>query len=320
MMSYADLFRLVRERLDQTHVEGIIKDEIVTNPEPFVEVDADAPLALLDQHHAGKKMMLISNADWRYVRAIMSYTYDPFLPEGSTWKDLFDLVIVSARKPDFFAHDLQMFSIVDEEEGLLRPLAGAIPGPGLYLGGDASKVEAYLGVSGAEILYMGDHIFADVHMSKSSHRWRTGLILRELERELEALGDFRPDEIELESMMAIKQRLEASHCAARLDLQRVNQVYGPRGESSAEELEAEIADLRSQIEELDQRIAPLARMATEVLNPRWGPLLRAGNDKSHLARQVERSADIYTSRVSNFLFSTPFAYLRSRRGSMPHDP
>ncbi len=48
--------------------------------------------------------------------------------------------------------------------------------------------------------------------------------------------------------------------------------------------------------------------------------MRAGNDKSHLARQVERYADIYTSRVSNFLFQTPFVYLRSHRGSLPHDP
>jgi hypothetical protein len=48
--------------------------------------------------------------------------------------------------------------------------------------------------------------------------------------------------------------------------------------------------------------------------------MRAGNDKSHLARQIERRADIYTSRVSNFLFLTPFVFLRSMRGSLPHDP
>ena len=71
---------------------------------------------------------------------------------------------------------------------------------------------------------------------------------------------------------------------------------------------------------LDEQIAPLAREASQLENPRWGALLRSGNDKSHLANQIERSADIYTSRVSNFLFATPFAYLRSRRGSMPHDP
>ena len=47
--------------------------------------------------------------------------------------------------------------------------------------------------------------------------------------------------------------------------------------------------------------------------------MRAGNDKSHLARQVERYADIYMSRVANFLDVTPYGYLRSMRGSLPHD-
>jgi hypothetical protein len=47
--------------------------------------------------------------------------------------------------------------------------------------------------------------------------------------------------------------------------------------------------------------------------------MRSGNDKSLSARQVERYADVYTSRVSNFLAATPFAYLRADRGSLPHD-
>jgi hypothetical protein len=47
--------------------------------------------------------------------------------------------------------------------------------------------------------------------------------------------------------------------------------------------------------------------------------MRAGNDKSHMARQVERHADIYMSRVSNLMHATPFAYFRAPRGSLPHD-
>ena len=47
--------------------------------------------------------------------------------------------------------------------------------------------------------------------------------------------------------------------------------------------------------------------------------MRAGNDKSRLARQIERYADVYTSRVSNLLDLTPFGYLRAPRGSLPHD-
>ena len=157
-------------------------------------------------------------------------------------------------------------------------------------------------------------------MSKSSLRWRTALILRELEEELAAVEGFQDAEKQLIAMMAEKVELETAHSRTRLALQRLHQGYGEQPEAATAELEAEVARLRSATTELDERIAPLAREAAELENPSWGALLRAGNDKSHLARQIEGSADVYTSRVSNFLFATPFAYLRSRRGSMPHDP
>ena len=54
-------------------------------------------------------------------------------------------------------------------------------------------------------------------------------------------------------------------------------------------------------------------------HPRWGAIMRAGIDKSHMARQIERYADVYTSRVSNFLGATPSAYFRSPKSSLPHD-
>ena len=120
--------------------------------------------------------------------------------------------------------------------------------------------------------------------------------------------------------MEEKERLEAQLCQARLSLQRLRGGYGPQPEEAAVELEARIQELRARLLPLDGEIAPLARAASELTNSRWGLLTRAGNDKSHLARQVERYADVYTSRVSNFLHATPFVYLRSPRGSLPHDP
>jgi hypothetical protein len=49
-------------------------------------------------------------------------------------------------------------------------------------------------------------------------------------------------------------------------------------------------------------------------------MMRAGADKSLLARQVERYADIYTSRVSNLLYPGPYATYRTSRLDLPHDP
>ncbi len=317
---YHDLFGRIVGHLDQTHVEGTLKAEIMANPETFVEVDPDAPVALLDQLRSGKRLMLISNAEWGYVQKMMSFAYDPYLPAGMGWRDLFELVIVGARKPDFFSSSLPLFSVADEERGLLKPEPQGIRRPGLYLGGDASCVEQYLGMSGSEILYVGDHIFADVRMSKSILRWRTALILRELEHEISAIEGFRHQEAELSALMAEKRTMEEEYSGMRLQLQRREQAYGPLSAESAGELGHRMATLKERIMGLDEHIAPLAKRAAEVDNPRWGLLLRAGNDKSHLARQVEASADIYTSRVSNFMYATPFAYLRSIRGNMPHDP
>lgn len=54
---------------------------------------------------------------------------------------------------------------------------------------------------------------------------------------------------------------------------------------------------------------------------RWGYLGRAGlNDKSALFRQIEKWADIYTSRVSNFHRYTPYMYFHSTNQSLAHDP
>jgi HAD superfamily 5'-nucleotidase-like hydrolase len=317
---YHDLFERILGHVDQTHVEGSLKAEIMADPDGYVELDPEAPLALLDQLNSGKRLMLISNAEWPYVRELMAHSYDRFLPDSMSWRDLFELVIVGARKPDFFSTSLPLFSIVDEDQGLLQPVPREFPGAGIFVGGDAGRVESYLGLSGSEILYVGDHIFADVRMSKSVLRWRTGLILRELEDEVESLEGFRQREQQLACLMADKQRLESEHCALRLELQRMHKHYGPEPTATEDELSKRMSQLWDRIMKLDELVAPLARDAGTVSHKRWGPLLRAGNDKSHLARQVERSADIYTSRISNFLYATPFAYLRASRGSMPHDP
>ncbi len=120
-------------------------------------------------------------------------------------------------------------------------------------------------------------------------------------------------------MMAKKEQLEHSFSCVRLALQRLELGYGEQPAATASELKQRMSALREELVALDAHIGPLAKASSELVNPRWGLLLRTGNDKSHLARQIERYADVYTSRVSNFLAVTPFAYLRSPRGSLPHD-
>lgn len=316
-IGYADLYRIVRSSLDETHMEGTLKAEIAADPERFVNPDPELPLALLDLKYAGKKLMLITNSEWPYTRAMMAWAFDRWLPAGMTWRDLFAVVVVSAGKPDFFSERRPIFEVVDEA-GLLRPTRALREG-GVYLGGHAGMIEDVLGVPGEDILYVGDHIFADVNVSKSMLRWRTALVLRDLETELGVLEAFKPKQAALTAMMARKEQMEHRLSLVRIGLQRLERGYGPKSDHSADELRQAIHELRAELVALDAELAPLAREASELFNPIWGLLMRAGNDKSHLARQIERYADIYMSRVSNLLLHTPFVYLRSPRGSLPHD-
>jgi len=320
VMGYRDLYLAVRDTIDEAHMEGTLKGEILDDPDRFVVPDPDAALTLLDQRHAGKRLLLITNSEWSYTQRIMEIAVDPHL-DGS-WRDLFHTVVVSAGKPGFFTESAPLFTVVDEGRGLLEPHHGALQRGAVYYGGHAALIESHLGVAGDQILYVGDHLFADVHVSKTLLRWRTALVLRELESEVRAQAEFAADEARLVALMARKEALEHRLATARLDKQRERVGYAPPGTPAADPArrDEEIEALRAELAELDDAITPLAIASGQLRNPDWGPLMRSGNDKSLFARQVERYADVYTSRVSNFLPETPFGYLRAARGTLPHDP
>ena len=56
------------------------------------------------------------------------------------------------------------------------------------------------------------------------------------------------------------------------------------------------------------------------VNQYWGYTSRAGwADKSHLMRQIEKYADIYTSRVSNLLPYSPYMRFTTSPQSLSHE-
>lgn len=309
VQSYADLYVAIDRALGDVHMEGALKAEIVQDPDRFLDYDPDIVAALKDQRAAGKKLLLITNSEWSYTRQMMDHAFGPHFETGSTWRDLFDVVIVSANKPRFFSDDAPLFEVIDEDQSLLRPHNGKLEPGHVYFGGNARLVEQSLGLSSAQFLYVGDHLFGDVHVTKELLRWRTALIVREIEAEVEASMSFADKQFDLETLMGEKVRIDRQ--LARLRMDRQNKRKG----ASAKKID----ELMSEAMALDEQISPLARAAADLGHSTWGPIMRAGNDKSLFARQVEKYADVYTSRVSNLLYETPYAYLRAARGSLPHD-
>ncbi|KAF9592900.1 hypothetical protein IFM89_018616 [Coptis chinensis] len=312
----------VGKALFRAHVEGQLKSEIMSNPERFVEPDPKLPLALLDQKEAGKRLLLITNSDYHYTDKMMQHSFNKFLPNDMEWRELFDIVIVSANKPEFFQMSHPMYEVVTSE-GLMRPCFKARSG-GLYSGGSAQMIESSLKIHGDEILYVGDHIYTDVSQSKVHLRWRTALICRELEEEYIALIRGRGHRAALIELINQKEVVGDLFNQLRLALQR--RTKGRPAQSLAatnmddQELTESMQKLLIVMQRLDQKIGPMLEADGEDFNKRWGYLSRAGLwDKSHLTRQIEKYADIYTSRVSNFLHYTPFMYFRSQEQMLAHD-
>ncbi|TYJ45602.1 hypothetical protein E1A91_A02G068200v1 [Gossypium mustelinum] len=321
-LDYKGLYKAVGKALFRAHVEGQLKSEIMSKPELFVEPDPELPLALLDQKEAGKKLLLITNSDYHYTDKMMQHSFNRFLPNDMGWRDLFDMVIVSARKPEFFQMSHPLYEVVTGE-GLMRPCFKTHTG-GLYSGGSAQMVENSLNIHGDEILYVGDHIYTDVSQSKVHLRWRTALICRELEEEYRALIHSRGPRATVVELINQKEVVGDLFNQLRLALQR--RTEGRPAQTLAatnmddQELTESMQKLLIVMQRLDEKIAPLLEADGELFNKRWGFLSRAGLwDKSHLMRQIEKYADIYTSRVSNFLNYTPFMYFRSQEQTLAHD-
>ncbi|XP_024958364.1 uncharacterized protein LOC102610639 isoform X2 [Citrus sinensis] len=321
-LDYKGLYKAVGKALFRAHVEGQLKSEIMSKPELFVEPDPELPLALLDQKEAGKKLLLITNSDYHYTDKMMQHSFNRFLPNDMGWRDLFNMVIVSARKPEFFQMSHPLYEVVTGE-GLMRPCFKARTG-GLYSGGSAQMIENSLNIHGDEILYVGDHIYTDVSQSKVHLRWRTALICRELEEEYNALINSRGQRARLVELINQKEVVGDLFNQLRLSLQRRNRGHPAQTLAATnmddQELTESMQKLLVVMQRLDQKIAPMLESDGELFNKRWGFLSRAGLwDKSHLMRQIEKYADIYTSRVSNFLHYTPFMYFRSQEQTLAHD-
>jgi len=325
--SYSALYKLVSKALFLAHVEGKLKAEIVQDPAKFIEKDPELAQTLLDQRAAGKSLLLITNSDLGYTDAVMSYAHEPYLPKGMKWRDMFDYIIINANKPGFFKNTGALYEVVTPD-GLMRP-AHSLRRGGIYCGGSAKLVEQALELSGENFLYVGDHIYSDAARRFLNLSWRTCLVIRELEEEIEAFASGREHRAALTEALKKKDLVGDAFNNLRLGRQRA--FMGPQARSSdadgpvipvedEKRVNEALAQLIAVMERLDDVIGPAIEKDGADFNLRWGFLSRAGvNDRSQLLSQIERYADIYTSRVSNFLRYSPFVYFRSPTQSMAHD-
>ncbi len=293
--------------LDESHRDGSLKDEVARNLDKYIIKDPAVVEGLERYIRHDKKFFILTNSDFHYSKLLLDHAVNPFLKNGRTWQDLFEVVVTFSQKPRFFYDNLR-FLKVDPADGSMTNFDEKLK-RGVYQGGCADKFTKDLGVEGDDILYIGDHIYGDILRLKKDCNWRTALVIEELDEEIERHKAAKPHHDEIAELMEKKEPFE----------RRLVEVISTKIETGKEADENLVSELQSQIAELDKRISALIKKQQSSFNPYWGEIMRAGNEESYFAHQVDRFACVYMAKLSDLFEHSPRTYFRATRRPLAHE-
>jgi 5'-nucleotidase len=164
---YNKLWEDIRECIDLAHRDGSIKTIVSAQLPSFIEKDPALAETLHKFRSSGKRLFLLTNSAWDYTSTVMSYLLDGALAAYPNWKSFFDIVVVSAAKPEFFTAEHPFVEL--DAAGLPRVDAktdGAFQRGRIYQGGNLTAFEERARVGGDRVLFVGDHIYGDMLRSR----------------------------------------------------------------------------------------------------------------------------------------------------------
>jgi len=324
---YPTLWEHIRECIDLAHRDGSIKAIVSVELTDYVERDEGLADTLHKFRSSGKRLFLLTNSAWDYTSTVMSYLLDGVRGGYPSWRNYFDIVVVSAAKPEFFT-DEHPFVELDAEGAPIGKTSAASDGPlqrgRIYSGGNLKEFQTRAQAHGDRVLFVGDHIYGDMLRSRKSSNWRTAMVLQELEHEITMYDRLRPELTKLDRLDAelihLDSELYERQAAMRALQKRAGESGGGDGVSEAKRaVKDAIEKLRRDLRETAAQHRSAETETDDAFNPYWGPLFREGYEVSKFGEQVEAYACVYTSRVSNFRFYSPMQYFRGPRDRMPHE-
>eukprot|EP00271_Cylindrocystis_brebissonii_P011347 TRINITY_DN2870_c0_g1_i1.p1 TRINITY_DN2870_c0_g1~~TRINITY_DN2870_c0_g1_i1.p1 ORF type:complete len:826 (+),score=111.88 TRINITY_DN2870_c0_g1_i1:747-3224(+) len=344
--SYAGIYKDVREAVDLCHRDGTLKLKVAADPGKYIFKDDNIVPMIQMLRGAGRITFLVTNSLWDYSHIVMNYLCGKCGTRSDTardnqWLELFDMVITGSAKPGFFrdTNRAPLFE-VDPQTGMLRNTDGGTPLVQLgdvtpviepvvtrsgdkkephcrvFQGGNVSHLYKMLGIgAGAQVLYVGDHIYGDILRSKKLLGWRTMLVVPELNEEVIALratqqiwAEFHHLRQQRDALEDAIQRLERAQRAEHHD--SVEELY---------ELRHDMESLKVQRDAVREKHRVAMREVHRAFHPVWGQLMKTGYQNSRFAHQVERFACLYTSQVANLIYYSPDKSYRTSEDFMPHE-
>ncbi|GFU91651.1 5'-nucleotidase domain-containing protein 3 [Trichonephila clavipes] len=230
---------------------------------------------------AGKKMFLITNSPFKFVDRGMTFMLGP------CWRNYFDVVIVEAKKPLFFANQSWPFRIYDvEAKCTLWEEVKSLEKGRVYIEGNLSDLQRMTKWYGKNVLYVGDQIYSDLADLTLHHGWRTGAIIYELSHEIRILN--RPDYKKAVSWL--KSFQSASQKSYDQDSEYIRKEY-----------ESTRAFTKAQF------------------NKQFGSIFRTHDNPTYFSRRLFRYSDIYTSQITNLMRYPLNHIFYPKRFALPHE-
>uniref|UniRef100_A0A1I7VKR8 5'-nucleotidase domain-containing protein 4 n=1 Tax=Loa loa TaxID=7209 RepID=A0A1I7VKR8_LOALO len=263
-----------------------LKADVLQNLDKYIIKDNRIkPLLQLINAHGGRTFLL-TNSNYSYTNGVLSYLIGP------DWTSYFDVSIVDAKKPLWFAKGT-VFRQIDTATGTpkIGVHQGLLKKGDVYAGGNSDDFRRLFNARDREVLYIGDHIFGDVLKSKKTKGWRTFLVIPELVKEI-SIWSQRHDLFE--KVVELTKQVEAMY----------NQINVMSAQSIIQEGNTQI---RERTQEMDNYYSKM------------GSLFRSGSRTTFFASQVERFADLYSSSCYNLLYYPLFYFFRAPMSLMPHE-
>jgi HAD superfamily 5'-nucleotidase-like hydrolase len=293
--------------LDEAHRDGSLKEVVKQDLARFIIKDPHVVAGLEKFKRHGKKIFVLTNSDFAYTKLLLDYAINPFLKDCKSWTELFEIVVTMAQKPRFFYDNLKFLKVNPADGTMVNHWDKLIPG--IYQGGCAEIFTKDLGLEGDEILYIGDHIYGDILRLKKDCGWRTAMVIEELEKEVETNKKNESLMLEIDTLMKKKEPLE----------EELTEIMTRKVDKTGPIDEARIDLLQKQISETDAQISALIKVQQSMYNAHWGQLMRAGNEESYFAYQVDRYACVYMTKISDLLELSPRTYFRAPRRPLSHE-
>lgn len=279
---YAD----VRMSVELQHASGSLHHKIALNPARYIEESPKLLHYLNWLRQSNKKLFLLTNSPFHFVDMGMKYMLrnDMSTEELAKWPHLFDIVICSAGKPDWFSHSrtfrgLDIHEIHGQEKHTFGKVNKFVRGR-VYTGGSLVEFKR-LTATGAlpedegNCLYMGDHIFSDLSQPNQHSNWKTAALLPEVALE----ASTTTSQVFRENVWFLTQ-------VDRL-------IMFGQGLTDA--------DSKTKVEELKMHRKELRRLLKQPLNKYFGSVFRTTSHRTEFFFEVLRTADLYTASIHSFL-------------------